>query len=108
MVKYPLRMARPRQWKKKFTNIHTELKAAYNQYQRRQNVRKNNMAITRFYRKNRPFVKDIGYGKYRLNPTRGFATGYGSKRRRISSFGGRKMWRFTYGKRRILAKPMFA
>lgn len=107
MVKYPLRMARPRQWRKKFTNIHTELKAAYNQYQRRQNIRKNNMALARRYKKRSSFLPFIGYGKYTLKKTRGIALGLGNKRRRLNNYGGKRIWRVLPSKR-IIAKPMFA
>lgn len=91
-MKYPLRMARPRQWKKKFVNIHDELKAAHSNYSKRYNAKASNMAMARRYGKNKRNVhKTIGYGKYRLLPTRGIA--YGFKRKAVHVYGGRKTWR---------------
>lgn len=94
-LKYPFRMARPRQWKKKFSNIHTELKASHRNFVRRQRPKHAASYLAKASGRYRSGVhKMLGYGKYRLKSTNGIR----KNGKRFKSTGGRKVWHKTsYG-----------
>lgn len=88
-TKYPQRMARPRQWGKKFTNIHHELKHAQTRYAKRYNTKKNYTALGKQSAKYRKTLhKSLSYGKWKLNTTKGYKGG-----KKFKSSGGHKVWR---------------
>lgn len=87
-MKYHKNMARPRQWRKKFTNIHTELRAAHRNYVKRANVKRNSMAMARQSYKKKAFIhKLIPLQRQRLQK---YIRTRAAKRPRVP--GGHKIW----------------
>lgn len=94
MVKFAQNMARPRQWRKKFTGVHQQLKAAHDSYIARRNNILNSMAMSRLSSKYKTGVhKGMHLGKMTLNRTRS----YNAKGKKTSVFGGKKVWKRKYG-----------
>jgi len=94
MVKFAQNMARPRQWRKKFTGVHQQLKSAYNSYISRRNNILNSMAVSRLSSKYKKGIhKSMSLGKMTLNRTRT----YNAKGKKTGTYGGKKIWKRRVG-----------
>lgn len=88
-------MARPRQWAKKFTNIHSEMRHAYGNYKKRYNNKLNSMSMAKRGKQYKPALfKSIRNGaKYNLfkTPKNNYTNKFGKRMRTPPS--GKKVWR---------------